>query len=136
MTRTILVVDDQWGRQDDPMFPCRYGNVEGYRFELEDACAGDGRHSAGKVVERLSYGHADGVLLDMDFGMNQQGYGEKILEELRTVFPELPIFIFSSTEDSELIKRCMEKGAVGRIPKAPSAEGMKKHLDDYFGGTK
>jgi len=69
--------------------------------------------------------------LDMDFN-TQRGYGEKILEAIKENHPKLPVFIFSSTEDKNLITRCLEKGAVGRIPKAPSANDMKKYLDDYF----
>ncbi|MEI6849937.1 MAG: response regulator [archaeon] len=132
LERAILLVDDQWGRADDPMIPERYGNgkVPGYSFKLEDALKGESYDSS-IVIERLKSEKVDGILLDMDFN-TQRGYGEKILEALKEHHPKLPVFIFSSTEDKNLITRCLEKGAVGRIPKAPSAKDMKKYLDDYF----
>jgi CheY-like chemotaxis protein len=133
LERVVLVVDDQYGQSDDPMIPTRFGDgkVAGYRFELEDARIGN-VYDSKKVVKRISAGKIDGILLDMDFGRDQRGYGEKILEEIKGVYPTLPVFIFSSTDDSALIQRCFEKGANGRITKVPSSNDMKIHLDSYF----
>ncbi|MDP3882164.1 MAG: hypothetical protein Q8Q31_04790 [Nanoarchaeota archaeon] len=131
--KNILVVDDQYGKADDPMFSERYGNdkVQGYRFTLEDAFDGT-RYSSKKVVARIrTEQRVHGILLDLDFG-RQESYGEEILSDVRAHYPEIPILIHSSNNNAQTLLRCLSKGAAGSMPKVPSCATMKEVLDRYI----
>ena len=114
--RKVLVVDDQYGNSENPMFPERYeGRVPGYTFLLEDAVEkhekkpsqwDEGKlvdtpiFSSEKVLKRIrDEGNIVAILLDMDFGYDQKGYGLEIADALLQTFPEIPVFYFSSSKD-------------------------------------
>ena len=153
LERVVLVVDDQYGSSDDPMIPSRYGNgkVPGYRFELEDACAGKREqdyfgtprmmsyYESQKVVDRVRSVNPFVVLLDMNFGF-QPNYGLEIMALLNKELPKVPVIIHSSSENEEgkiKINECIQKyGARESIEKLPSPSKMKEILDKYAETTK
>src|SRR4051812_18171750 len=110
---TILLIDDQWGRLDDPMIPERYGKLP-FRWELESAEESLEVYSANKALKRVRKVKPSAVLLDVMFGEKQQRLGVEILEKIRAEFPSLPVIIFTSLESKQnrgLVVRCMELGA-------------------------
>lgn len=114
LEKIVLVVDDQFGRADDPMIPERYGNgqVPGYRFELEDAIShyednpvpwDKSRivktevYSADKVLKRVKELNPNIILLDLNFG-HQRGYGVEIMKSLYEQARDTPVLMFSSAK--------------------------------------
>jgi DNA-binding NtrC family response regulator len=131
----ILVIDDQWGRVDDPMIPDRYGDLP-FEWLLESA-EDNGKYSWRKALAVVHNEQPSVILLDMNFG-EQEFLGIEILEKLRMTFPVIPIIIFTfleSAENRELVIKCMELGANEYLEKAPSAAQMKSVLDVYTGAT-
>src|SRR5690349_17507203 len=121
----ILVIDDQWGRVDDPMIPDRYGDLP-FEWLLESA-EDNGKYSCRKALAAVHNEQPSVILLDINFG-EQEFLGIEILEKLRVTFPVIPIIIFTfleSVENRELVIKCMELGANEYLEKAPSAAQMK-----------
>lgn len=133
----ILLIDDQWGRTDDPMIPERYGQLP-FRWLLESAEESPDKFSAQKALKRIRQEQPKVVLLDVMFGRKQPRLGVEILEQIRAEFPSLPVIIFTSLESEEnreLVVRCMELGANEYLEKAPSAAQMQTVLNVYTGGN-
>lgn len=131
----ILLIDDQWGRMDDPMFRERYGSLP-FEWLLETAAEQNGVHTVAAAVARVrrEIDALDAVLLDVDFGSSGNRLGVDILETLRWEFPTLPILIFTSLESEEnreLVISCMDLGANEYVEKAPSAPHMQEILSVY-----
>jgi len=144
LEKTLLVVDDQWGTENGKdVIIAAWGNLSepqqtgfSYKFRFEDALEGD-RYCAEKVLTRLnSESKIDGIILDLDYGSDwrtvQRGYGEIILQRIKSEYQKLPIWIHSSTDDESLKSRCIQKGAEGCIPKKMWRDDLKKVLDVYF----
>lgn len=130
---SILLVDDQWGRADDPMIPGRYGHLP-FRWRLESAEESPGVYSAKNALKRIRKEQAALVLLDVMFGGEQSRLGVEILEGIRAEFPAIPVIIFTSLESEqnrELVVRCMELGANEYLEKAPSPIRMQELLSAY-----
>ncbi len=140
--KKVLVIDDQFGRQEDPLYRERYGRMSGYSFLLEDCQAGTVKtrlfgpemtvkaYDAQKAVDRAAKEQPDAIILDLDFGI-QQGYGFTILQRLQAMFPDIPVLISSSTDDDSLVQLCLDDGAKAFIGKLPQPEQMKEYLDRY-----
>lgn len=134
--RIVLVVDDQYGRADFPIIEERYGNgqIQGYRFVLETAENGE-IYDVQKVISRINGLNPDIVLLDLDFGFNQKGYGLDIMREIKRNCHSLPVLMHSGSDrqkDREVLERCvLEFGAKAIIPKLPQATQLKSILDRY-----
>ncbi len=129
----ILLIDDQWGRPDDPMIRERYGKLP-FRWLLESAEGPEGVYSAEKALVRIRKEQPAVVLLDMMFGRKQPRLGIELLEMIRSEFPALPALVFTSLESDEnreLVVRCMELGANEYLEKTPNADQMQKVLNVY-----
>lgn len=71
-------------------------------------------------VERLyqlADEHADADLLLLDLGM-PGAHGFTVLAHLRGRHPQLPVVIVSATEDLRVMRRALDHGALGFIPKS------------------
>ncbi len=129
--KVVLVVDDQYGREDDPMIPELYGKMQGYKFILEDAFDKKWGYTFIKVRERIEKEERiDIILLDMRFD-DIERYGLEILERIKLHFPELTVLMLSSETDENVIKQCEELGAKRWVVKLPHPDKMKKILDQY-----
>jgi DNA-binding NtrC family response regulator len=132
---SVLLIDDQWGRSDDPMIPERYGSLP-FKWLLESAADEAGEHSTAVALARVRREAQvlAAVLLDIDFGKSRNRLGIDILQTIRTEFPTLPVLMFTrldSDENRELVIRCMELGANEYVEKTPSAARMQEILSVY-----
>ena len=128
----VLLIDDQWGRPDDPMIPDRYGHLA-FDWRFESAEGESGCYSAAKALAAVKQHRPDVVLLDIMFGMEAR-LGVEILEKIRGAFPLLPVIMFTnleSGENRELVIRCMELGANEYLEKTPPASQMDAVLHVY-----
>ena len=133
---TVLLIDDEWGRTDDPFIVARYGRLS-YRWVQESAAAKSGEYSARLALARVRRESPTVVLLDVMFGSDRSRLGIEILRRLRVEFPSLPVIIFSrldSDEHRDLVIQCMELGANEYLEKAPDAARMQAVLDMYVSG--
>lgn len=129
----VLVVDDQWGRDDDPMMQQRYASLD-VQWCKSSAESSPGKYSADEALDQIKKIQPDVILLDMMFGRNFPRLGLQILERIRKIHPYLPVIMFTavkSREDSELVVRCMELGANEFLEKPPTRERMKEVLECY-----
>ncbi len=136
LKQRILLIDDQWGRADDPMIPGRYGQLPCIEWRLEAAEETPGVYSAMRALKRIRQEQPDVVLLDIMFGGEQSRLGVEILKCIRSEFPALPVIMFTSLESEEnreLVVRCMELGANEYLEKAPSDAQMQAVLSVYAG---
>lgn len=77
-------------------------------------------------------GDADLVLLDLTMpGMR----GFSGLMYLRAQFAGVPVIIVSATEDAQAIRRCMEFGALGFIPKSHGIEVIREAIAAVMAGN-
>lgn len=85
-----------------------------------------------EVARELEAGNdVDLVLLDLSMpGMR----GFSGLMYLRAQFPSVPVVIVSATEDHAAIRRCMEFGAAGYIPKSLGTDAIHSALDAVLMG--
>jgi DNA-binding NtrC family response regulator len=134
MMPRVLLIDDQWGLPDDPMFPERYGSLP-IEWLREAAGSAAGLASAKVALSRVkSEAELTMVLLDVDFGRGADRLGVEILTELRRARPTLPVVMFTSLgsqEHRELVIGCMELGANEYLEKAPSAQRMLETVNVY-----
>ena len=79
-----------------------------------------------EVTERLEHGSdVDLVLLDL----NMPGVrGFSGLMYLRAQYPGLPVVVVSANDDPAVIRRCMEFGASGFIPKTLGVDAMRQAI--------
>jgi len=131
----VLLIDDQWGRADDPMIPERYGRLQ-VEWLLESAADKGGKHYASVALSRIRRDSDEitAILLDVNFGREWDRLGVDILKEVRREFPTLPVLMFTSLdcdEHRELVIQCMELGANEYVEKTPSAAAMEEILEIY-----
>ncbi len=85
-----------------------------------------------KVIESLE-GTEDVDLVLLDLKMpGVQGFSGLIF--LRAQFPNIPIVVVSASEEAQVIKRVMELGASGFIPKSASMEDMQAAVKTVLAG--
>ncbi len=86
-----------------------------------------------EVVRALENGgeQTDLVLLDLKMP-GVQGFSG--LMYLRAQFPGVPIVIVSANEDAPVIRRSLDFGASGYIPKSASAVDMRKAVETVLSG--
>lgn len=84
------------------------------------------------VTRRLSQGgELDLVLLDLNMpGM--QGFSG--LAYLRASHPEIPVLVVSGSDSSQVIRRCLEFGASGFLPKTEGIESMRNAIRSVLDG--
>jgi DNA-binding NarL/FixJ family response regulator len=102
---------------------------EGLALLLREVDSSVSVRHAGSVAQALNRlndsGRPDLILLDMVLP------GEQGLDALRTVrshAEEVPIVVLSGSEDAQLVRDCIEEGAMGFIPKASDSRVMTAAL--------
>ena len=84
------------------------------------------------VQELESNADADLVMLDLSMpGM--RGYSG--LFYLRAQFPQVPIVVVSANDDPTVIRRCIEIGAAGFIPKTTEMDAMRAAIRTILAGA-
>ena len=85
-----------------------------------------------EVAELLERGgDVDLILLDLTMpGMR----GFSGLMYLRAQYPSVPVIVVSANDDPAAIRRCMEFGASGFIPKTLGVEAMRDAISRILGG--
>jgi DNA-binding NarL/FixJ family response regulator len=85
-----------------------------------------------EVVDLLERGgEVDLVLLDLSMP-GARGFSG--LMYLRAQYPGVPVAVVSANDDPAAIRRCMQFGASGFIPKTLSVEGMRAAISTILGG--
>ena len=85
-----------------------------------------------EVVEALERGgEVDLVLLDLSMP-GARGFSG--LMYLRAQYPGVPVAIVSANDDPAAIRRCMQLGASGFIPKTLSVDGMRAGVSKILDG--
>jgi DNA-binding NarL/FixJ family response regulator len=110
-----------------------------FRGALREAVSGLGDHldiaEAGsfeevtKLLERG--GDVDLILLDLTMP-DVRGYSGLIC--LRTQYPSFPVVVVSANDDPSVIRRCMDFGASGFIPKTLGVEPMRMAVASVLEG--
>jgi DNA-binding NarL/FixJ family response regulator len=74
---------------------------------------------------------ADLILLDLNMpGM--QGFSG--LTYLRASYPEVPVLVVSANEDPQVVRRCMDFGAAGFLPKTQGIGTMREAISTVMAG--
>src|SRR6266705_7136953 len=102
--------------------------VSGLFDEIEIAEAGSFEDVA-KLLERG--GEVDLILLDLTMP-GVRGFSG--LMYLRAQYPSVPIVVVSANDDPAVIRRCMDFGASGFIPKTLGIEQMRQAIKRVLGG--
>jgi DNA-binding NarL/FixJ family response regulator len=85
-----------------------------------------------EVAERLERGSdVDLVLLDLTMP-GVRGFSG--LMYLRAQYPSVPVIVVSANDDPAAIRRCMEFGASGFIPKTLGVDAMRTAISRILGG--
>ena len=124
MIRHNIIIAD-----DHPLFRGALRQALAGRFE-EGAIS-----EAGSLQEIIAIidneAEIDLVLLDLEMpGVN--GYSG--LMYLRAQYPNIPVAIVSATETLTVIRRCINFGASGFVPKSVSAETIRTAIDKMLNG--
>ncbi|MEM6616754.1 MAG: response regulator transcription factor [Pseudomonadota bacterium] len=78
-----------------------------------------------------SHGDVDLILLDLSMP-GVRGYSGLML--LRAQYPAIPVVVVSATEEPAVIRRCMDLGASGFIPKSAGMTEMRDAVDVVLKG--
>ena len=120
MKSTILIVDDEPGVRSALSGVLR---DEGY---LVDAVP-----SGEACLERVTQGAVDLILLDLSMP-GVRGFSG--LMYLRAQYPSVPVVVVSANDDPSVIRRCMDFGASGFIPKTLGIEQMRDAIERVLNG--
>jgi DNA-binding NarL/FixJ family response regulator len=102
--------------------------VSGISPKIEVAEAGTFEETV-EVLERG--GEVDLVLLDLSMP-GARGFSG--LMYLRAQYPGVPVAIVSANDDAAIVRRCMDFGASGFIPKTLAVEGMRTAVSRILSG--
>ena len=123
MAHRIIVVDDH------PLFRGALTQA------LSSALAGARIDQAASLaeLEELIARRADTDLVLLDLSMpGVQGLSGLLL--LRSQHPDIPVVVVSAHDDPETIRRCMEFGASGYVPKSLSVEEIRTAVETVLRG--
>lgn len=123
MAHRIIVVDDH------PLFRGALTQA------LMSALAGAQIDQAASLaeLEDLIAQRSDTDLVLLDLSMpGVQGLSGLLL--LRSQHPDIPVVVVSAHDDPETIRRCMEFGASGYVPKSLSVEEIRAAVETVLGG--
>ncbi|VAW13456.1 Transcriptional regulator, LuxR family [hydrothermal vent metagenome] len=84
------------------------------------------------VAAVQAHGDTDLILLDLSMP-GIQGFSGLLY--LRAQFPGVPVVVVSATEDAAIIRRSMDFGASGYIPKSVGAEQMRAAIKAVLDGA-
>jgi DNA-binding NarL/FixJ family response regulator len=103
-------------------------SVSGLLKQVEIAEAGSFDEAA-ELLEKG--GDVDLVLLDLAMP-GVRGFSG--LMYLRAQYPSVPVIVVSANDDPAAIRRCMEFGASGFIPKTVAVDAMREAISRVLGG--
>lgn len=122
---TLLIADDH------PLFR------EALRAAVQRVLPGVCLHEADSVdaLYTLVDAHADADLLLMDLNMpGAQGFNA--LVHLRALHPQLPVVIVSAREESAVMRRALDHGALGFIPKSADSDTIGEAIGAVLDGER
>ena len=122
---TILIADDH------PLF--REAMKHAVSRLLPDATLHEA--DSADALYALVDANADADLLLLDLNMpGVQGYGA--LVHLRGLHPQLPVVMVSAREEPEIMRRALDHGAMGFIPKSSDAATLANALQQVLDGER
>ncbi|MBI4274748.1 MAG: response regulator transcription factor [Rhizobiales bacterium] len=105
---------------DHPLFRGALREAVGRLFERSEIAEAGSFDDVAKILEQDS--EVDMILLDLTMP-GVRGFSG--LMYLRAQYPSVPVVVVSANEDPAVIRRCMDFGASGFIPKTLDVEGMR-----------
>jgi DNA-binding NarL/FixJ family response regulator len=114
---------------DHPLFRGALREAVTGLFELTDIAEAGTFDEVAELLERG--GDVDLVLLDLTMP-GVRGFSG--LMYLRAQYPSVPVIVVSANDDPAAIRRCMEFGASGFIPKTLGVEAMRTAIARILGG--
>ena len=86
------------------------------------------------LTEALASASSDADLILLDLTMpGVQGFSGLLF--LRADHPELPVIVVSANDDPAVIRRCIEFGALGFLPKTADVEQMGEAIREVLDGS-
>ena len=114
---------------DHPLFRGALREAVTGLFERVDIAEAGTFNEVAELLERGS--EVDLVLLDLTMP-GVRGFSG--LMYLRAQYPGVPVIVVSANDDPAAIRRCMEFGASGFIPKTLGVEAMRMAISRILGG--
>ena len=121
---TRLIIAD-----DHPLFRGALREALSRLFEKADIAEAGNFEEITRLLERGM--EVDLILLDLSMP-GVRGFSG--LMYLRAQYPSVPIIVVSASDDPAVIRRCMEFGASGFIPKTLGIEAMRGAIERVFEG--
>jgi len=122
---TLLIADDH------PLFR------EALRGAVQRLLPGVQLYEADSVdaLYTLVEAHPDADLLLMDLNM-PGAHGFNALVHLRALHPQLPVVIVSAREEASVMRRALDHGALGFIPKSADSETIGQAIGHVLDGER
>jgi len=114
---------------DHPLFRGALREAVGGLFERADIEEAGSFDDVARLLEQDS--DVDLVLLDLSMP-GVRGFSG--LMYLRAQYPSVPVIVVSATDDPAAIRRCIEFGASGFIPKTLGVDEMRGAISNILGG--
>ena len=114
---------------DHPLFRGALREAVSGLFEDADIAEAGSFEDLAKLLERGA--DVDLILLDLTMP-GVRGFSG--LMYLRAQYPSVPIIVVSANDDPGVIRRCMDFGASGFIPKTLGTEAMRGAITRVFEG--
>ena len=114
---------------DHPLFRGALREAVSGLFERADIAEAGTFDEAVELLERGA--DLDLVLLDLAMPGTRNFSG---LLYMRAQYPSVPVIVVSANEDPAVIRRCMELGASGFIPKTLGVDAMRAAISRILGG--
>lgn len=114
---------------DHPLFRGAMREAVTGLFEKVDIAEAGSFDEVADLLERG--GEVDLILLDLTMP-GARGFSG--LMYLRAQYPGVPVMVVSANDDPAAIRRCMEFGASGFIPKTLGVEAMRSAISRVLGG--
>ena len=123
-THYRLVIAD-----DHPLFRGALREAVSGLFERIDIAEAGSFDEVAKLLDAGS--DVDLILLDLSMP-GVRGFSG--LMYLRAQYPSVPVVVVSANDDPSVIRRCMDFGASGFIPKTLDVEGMRRAIESVLNG--
>ena len=114
---------------DHPLFRGGLREAVASLFQKADIAEAGTFEEVVDLIERS--GEIDLVLLDLSMP-GARGFSG--LMYLRAQYPSVPVAVVSANDDPAAIRRCMQFGASGFIPKTLAVDGMRAAISTILGG--
>jgi len=114
---------------DHPLFRGALREAVGGLFERVDISEAGSFDDVAKLLD--DSGDVDLILLDLSMP-GVRGFSG--LMYLRAQYPSVPVVVVSANDDPSVIRRCIDFGASGFIPKTLDIDGMRKAIASVLKG--